>query len=799
MHNNRILGYGAMTAIALVLPAIAMAQQADGQKADQVEEIVVTARRTSEALQTTPVAVTALSSSGLERAQVNDVPAIQRAAPNLTIASGTPAASGFAIISMRGQANLNAGNASDPAVGIYVDGAYIARPAGALFDLVDMQQVEVLRGPQGTLFGRNTIGGALNMTTAQPNDKLTLMAQATVGNYNNREFTGVANVPLGDDFAIRIAYKYRDRDGYGITKVYNSPVDLLTTVPTTTSANDKRDDHFVRFQARYAPAGSSFEATFSADYNKSHDSGQLTALTGVNPLVFDSPAAPTLAEDLMAAFGHSRANWFTGYATSDTNTNSKYHPLDSVEGYGFNLRINADIGDMKFKSITAWRRLDSIGYVDLDGTPLSVLEPWNRYYSTGLSQELQLSGESGDFSWIGGLFYFDEKGKEQSEAIAFGFIGAPWFANFGDIKNTSYAAYLQGYYKITDKLRFAAGFRYTYDKRKVIIHNVNPLYPTPVCSLDPAALDDGVSCSQTEKANFDYPAWTVGLDYQLTSDIFVFAKTSSAFMAGGFNLRQGSLPAFKPEGVKDVELGVKADWLDKRLRTNVSIFHSWQSDVQRNISTVIGTTSTQFIRNAGDAEVSGLEVETTAIPWSGMEVTANLGLLDAKYKKGSFIDVQTIGGIPGCFGGEAVGTYNCTVDRSGETLPQVPKISYSFGATQSFPLSFGKLSLHADYAYIGAQSFADNTAAAQQPQAVKDAYAIMNALTRIDGYGLLNARGTLTIDQPNIELSIWGRNILGKKYYTRSFSDLYTSLGVAVSFIGEPAVYGVTATVRFGQ
>jgi iron complex outermembrane receptor protein len=787
-HNISTKFVGAVGAMCLFAPVAAFGQEAPGVQAakpgQQLDEIIVTARRTKERLQTTPVAVTALSAIGLERAQIVDVAAIQRAAPNLIITRGTPSASGFAIISMRGQSNLNAGNASDPAVGIYIDGAYIARPAGALFDLVDMDQVEVLRGPQGTLFGRNTIGGALNMTTAQPTNHFSVFAEGTIGNYKTRQFTGVVNLPLkSDELAVRVAYKYQEHDGYGTNLTDNSPY------------NDKRGDNFVRAQVRWSPAGSSLEATLSADYSKSHDSGQLSALTGANPLVLGP-----LASSLEANYGHPAHGWYNGFSTiSDPSpTALGFKPRDSVKSYGTALRVNADLGGMKFKSITAWRLLNSDGSLDLDGTPTAILEVYSRFHSAGFSQELQLAGDIGKFSWIGGLFYFDETGTERSDAQAFGFAGAPYFRNFADIENRSMAAYGQAYYQISDKLRASAGIRYTKDDRKVVTHNLSNLYP-PTCDIAPSARDDGASCSLTQKKSFDYPAYTVGLDFQATSNLFLYVKSSGAFMAGGFNLRQLALPAFKPEGVKDVEFGIKADWLNHHLRTNIAVFHSWQTDVQRNISAVVGTTTTQFIRNAGNAQVSGLEFEGTAIPWKGFELTAQLGLLHARYDNGSFLDTQTIAGIPGCSGGQPVATYNCTVDRSGEKLPEVPSITYGFGATQTLPIDHGEFSIHADYSFVGKQSFAPNTPAAAQPAAIKQAYAIANDLSEIKGYGLLNARAMVKLDQVNMELSLWGRNLTGKRYYTRSFSDLYTSLGVAISFVGDPRTYGITATYRFGS
>jgi iron complex outermembrane receptor protein len=767
----------------LTVPQIALAQQvpastpAAGAPSEGLEQIVVTARRTSERLQTTPVAVTALSSVGLARAQIVDVPSVQRAAPNLTITSGTPAASGFALISMRGQANLNAGNAADPAVGIYIDGAYIARPAGALFDLVDMQQVEVLRGPQGTLFGRNTIGGALNMTTNQPNDKLSFLAQATYGNYDDKEFTGVANIPFTDGLDFRVAYKYHDRDGYGHDIDNGRPL------------NDKRDDNYVRAQLRIAPTGERWSIVLSGDYNRSRDSGQLAVLTGANPLVLGTAGA----DSLVAAYGHSKSDWWGGYNTDASAINPSYRPSDAVKGDGASARINVDFDWATLKSITAVRHLNSSGFVDLDGTPETFLEVQNQYVSNGFSQELQLAGKTGRFSWITGLFYFQEHNTERSDASTF---GGPWFRNFANIENKSYAAYAQGYYQITDKLRFSGGVRYTKDIRAVQIHNLATITP-PVCGLPTDDRDDGVTCTQSQRATFTYPSWTAGFDYQATSNIFLYAKTSGAYMAGGFNLRQGALPAFKPEGVKDVEIGLKADWLDKHLRTNIALFHSWQTDVQRNISTIVNGNVTQYITNAGDAHVSGVEFEGTLLPWKGMELTANAGLLRAHYDKHSFIDIQTIAGIPGCAGGQAVGTYNCSVDRSGERLPQVPNVTFSLGATQTVPVSFGELSVHLDYAYIGDQTFAPNTPAAAQPEAVKQAYAEANRLSHVPAYGLLNGRIGVSFDDHNYEISVWGRNLANKKYFTRSFADLYTSLGVAVSFVGDPRTYGVTATAKF--
>jgi iron complex outermembrane receptor protein len=776
----------------LMAPGLALAQAAPSS-GTQLEEVVVTARRQEERLQTTPVAVTAVSGAAMERAQIKDVSDVQRAAPNLSISTGTPAATGFAFISLRGQANLNGTTASDSSVGIYLDGVYVARPAGALFDLVDMQQVEVLRGPQGTLFGRNTVGGALNLITNKPTGDFGGSIQATYGNFDDKEVTGVVNLPLvGDQLAVRLVYQHKERDGYTHNLVDNSRL------------NDVGRDNYLRAQVRVAPAGQVWDLNLSADWNESRDAGQLNSLSGWNPLVFGPGGAfgfANLGPALNSAL-QSNTGFYNGYAQSFSQDDLHYAQHSALKNYGASATLNADLGKVNFKSITGWRKLDTEGGNDLDGTPIDILHAFSRFQSTGWSQEFQLSGHEGAFSWIGGLYYFQETGREVADAKAFGFLGVPYSKNDGDVKSTSKGAYLQGYYDITERLRASAGIRYTWDSRSVDLHNLAFLDPTgaapSICGV--ASVVPPPGCSQPESAKFDYPAYTASLDYKLTDDIFVYAKTSGAKMSGGFNLRLGSIPAFAPEGVKDVEGGIKADWFDHRLRTNIAVFHSWQSNVQRGIGAVVDGRATAFVRNAGDAHVSGVEFEGLAAPWKGMEINTTVGYLDGAYKKGAFNDLQVISGIPGCAGGQPIGTYSCTVDRSGEPLPQTPRWTYSIGASQTVPLDFGKLVLHADYSFFDSVHYnALNTPAAAQPAAVQAAYATQNALDRAAGYGLLNGKITLVLDKPGLELSVWGRNLTDKKYITRTFADLYTSLGVAVQYDGAPRTYGVTLKYKFGS
>ncbi|MDB5721000.1 MAG: TonB-dependent receptor, partial [Alphaproteobacteria bacterium] len=296
-------------------------------------------------------------------------------------------------------------------------------------------------------------------------------------------------------------------------------------------------------------------------------------------------------------------------------------------------------------------------------------------------------------------------------------------------------------------------------------------------------------CDQTEKVKFNYPAWTFGLDYQASRDVFVYALTRGASKSGGWNVRAGSIPAFRPEKVRDVEAGIKADWLDHHLRTNVALFHSWTIGLQKQIGALIpGTTQpTQFLINAGNARIWGAEFEVTAVPWQGMELNANLSLMDGKYEAGTFTEVQSVGGV------------NTVVDRSGEPLPQLAKKQFTIGGTQTLPTSFGQIRAHLDYSYISSMSISPVTPASTQSATVKANYAVQNTLTHIPGYGLLNGRIGVQLDNPNLELFVFARNILDKKYTSRVFADLYTQgLGFVQRTVGDPFSFGGGVTVRFG-
>lgn len=792
----------------------------EGRTPGGIEDIVVTARKVEENLQTTPVAVTALNGTALEQKQVTTTQDLQRTAPGLVIGMGSASNTGFTFVSIRGQGNLTPIIANDPAVATYMDGVYIARPSQGITDFYDLERVEVLRGPQGTLFGRNTTGGALNILSKNPKMGASeLEARAELGNYDFKRFNVIANLPVGENLAARFVYNFSDRGGYGHNR---------------TLGIDAADNKSQFFRGKIRYEGKGFDLTLSGDYNRITDNNQFAGLTAFNPASF--PAGSANAAILTGAL-HTKDNWYSTYGGSVVKpTDPRFNllpadvqamygktPFDVLTSYGFSGTVNVDLGFAQFKSLTGYRHMVSDGLFDTDNSPAPILATFGGSTSRQISEELQLAGDITDqLSYITGGYASRETGFEYAQSQLFGTLLRN---NFGRAENITKGLYAQAYYRLSDSLRAVAGFRYTWDTRNSVLQN-RAILGLPgdaavassatgfnctnseilaVAPADKAALAG--ACAQPQDAKFHYPAWTAGLDWQASQGLFLYVKTSGAAKAGGWNLRAGSLPAFKPERVKDVEAGIKTDLLDRRLRINIALFHTWKSQVQSVVNALVpGVGVTQYIQNNGDARIWGAEFEVTAAPWEGMEINANMSLQNGKYKSGTFNEVQRIASaspLTGCVAAPptagGVPQFDCTVDLSGETLPQLPKTQLNIGASQTLPVADGELSLHIDYAYVSGQLFNTAVASDQQPIALQQQYAVERSLNKISGYGLVNGRIGYTFDAPPLEVYVFGRNLLNNKYSARAFADLYRGVGFAIEYPGPARMLGAGISWKFGQ
>jgi iron complex outermembrane recepter protein len=797
-HIHTLLMASTMLAAGVALTSTAQAQTAPAEEADAggLADIVVTARKTSENLQTTPVAVTALTAETIQSRQLVEVNDLQRATPNLSIGGAGTGPSSIVYVAIRGNAQNSPNSASDAAVGIYVDGVYYGRPIVGNLGLLDLATAEVLRGTQGTLFGRNTTGGALNLTTVQPGGKFEGYVRGSYGNYKLRTIEGAVTAPLsGEELSLRVAGRYSARDGYG----YN-PI-------TKADMGKVNHDYAMRGTLRWAPESMPLKVTISGDYINQRDAGTLTGLVAVNPT---GPLA-TLYPAFNSTFLQKNSNFYSSFGNPQTGSAAIDTPFNSNKAKGVSGTIEYDLGSVELKSITAYRKSTSANSVDLDGTPARVASFVSFYGQHQFSEEIQLSGKIDAFEWIIGGYYFKEGGTERSDSfILQGAQLAPMFfanlqssnRNLADFDASSKALFAQVNYHLTDALRVTGGFRYTWDKRSINRHGTRaiagvnenvfrqPLVLAGTCAVGPNTGLVTTSCNDPKSASFSYPAWTFGLDYEVTPDIFLYAKTGGAALSGGFNTRTvpAAFASFKPEKVKDVEVGFKGEFFDRHLRTNVALYHNWRNSAQNIVNEFVpGTGLTQYVRNAGDIRAYGIELEATLLPWKGMEINSAFATLKTKYASGSFI-VAGVGG---------------PVDRSGEAVPQSPRRTFNIGATQTIGAPWGSASLRMDYSYVSSRNYGQDTpdltnpaSTAAQKAALVTNFGISNKFSTLPGYGLFNMRATFAFEGTGLELALWGKN-LGRKQYNQNLFNSYTGLGLVEQYQGNPRTYGMTGTFKF--
>lgn len=760
--------------------------------------IIVTARRTEEDLQSIPVAVSAVGAEAMADLQIETAIDVQRIAPGMIARGAGTGPSAIVTFALRGNAQNSPNSVSDSAVGVYLDGVYLARPIASNLGFLDVESIQVLRGTQGTLFGRNTTGGAVSFTTVQPGGVLEGYVKGEIGNYDHRLIEAAATVPImGDELSVRLAGRYTERDGYGENVFTGNPV------------GDLESDVATRATVRIAPISLPASLTIAAEYLESNDNGTMNALGAFNPT---GPLATLFPGQFSPSQVQNEDNFYDTFAVYGGPIPSLNQPRNYNEVYGITGTLDIELGSLDVKSITAYRDSNSGNTLDLDGTPAGVITFDSQYEQHQFSQELQLLGRTGRLEWVIGGFYFDEGGVERSDSAALynvpvlgGLSLAPSGRNLTDFGSQSTAVFAQGNYNITDDLRVTAGFRYTWDERDVVGRGVNnitgapePIFaggqvvviPPNTCRVGPnSGTTPPTPCVQELSASFDYPAWTLSLDYQVNPDVLVYAKTGGASLSGGFNTRPTppGLEAFQPEDVRDIEAGFKGEFLNNRLQTNIAAFHVWRRDAQNIVNGIVNGGLTQFAQNSGNIRTYGLEFEGRALPWEGMEIRGALARLWSSYEDGSFLEAGT----------------NGVVDRSDEEVAQVADWTINIGATQTFFTNFGEVSLHADYNFTDARNFGQETADLTNPaltqaqrQARIDAVAIANALGTLPSYNTVNARATIMFDDPGIELAIWGRNIFGEQYNQNLFNS-YRQLGFVAYNPAPPATYGVTASFRW--
>ena len=749
--NRTMTAKAAFTAILLASSAsTAFAQEAPPTPEVGVGEIIVTAERRETNLQQTPVAVTALSADKLAAAGVAVINDIAATVPNLTSTTG-PQGSSDANFFIRGVGQFDFIITNDPGVGLYVDGVYLGRTVGAMLDSGDVQRVEVLRGPQGTLFGRNTLGGAISVVSRQPDPgALSAKATATYGSRDRVELAGSVNAPVGRDSALRVSGFFRQQDGFARNAV-------------TGERFGATDRYGGRAQLRLGLT-ETLRIDLSADYSLDKSNPAPSVLRAIAPAPFFPAGA--------AADVHNPDDFYRIYASNS--------PEARNETYGFSGTITLDLGNATLKSITAYRHLDGFSTSDPDGTRYKLYDQVVDTNQEQFSEELQISGDAFDkrLSYLLGAYHFRETAA-QVLGLCFAPISSPLVQPFaacntwtqGNRQVTrSTALFGQLRHELADKLSLTLGGRYTWDTKRILSNQFFDFRPQGVgpgaifgFGLPPALLGQRITLPIVTdlpgRATFRQFTPKVGVEYRAGPGTFLFASYSKGFRAGGFNGRliapQTNVPTYQPDTNDTFELGLKSDWFDRRLRINATLFHSLYRDIQQTIA----DPSIQFrVANAGDATLMGFELEVTAVPVEAVRLDAAIGYTHSELKN-----------VPA-----AVGPIN------GNRVPFSPEWTLSLGAQYDIRLAGGKLTPRIDYRLQSEVFFT----------------AFNLPLERQGTYGLLNARLGWNDASERFNIAVYGQNLADTKYFTFG-QDALATQGVAYSYLGRPREFGVTVGYRF--
>jgi iron complex outermembrane recepter protein len=765
MLKSVLLGSAAMAAL-LSPPTWALAQESA-----QLEEVVVTARKVEESVQDVPVAMTTLSPTRMKDLSIINFSDVARSTPNLFVTryNSNPASP---LITIRGQAQQDVILSIDSPVGVYVDGVYLPHSFGLDAAMVDVERVEVLKGPQGTLYGKNTTGGALSVVTKNPNlTQFGGFGEFTLGNYDFVGINAAINVPIVQDkLAVRLVASNSNHNSYG-RDARGGPVN---------------DDHsrFYRAKIRWEPADN-VRVLISGDYQRLWNRGSAIHLTEVNDFPSTARNTPATATGFLQARAElglpntpagilAARNVLASYIYGQPNGPKRFYDSSTVapqqghyDGWGTSADIAVDLTDtMTFRSITSFRKFVRSDVIDIDASPFTIIESLNTARSKNWAEEAQLTGRGEKYNWIVGAY----ANWEDAIDISPNTITVPLInptspgRNLADLKQSSWAVYGQAGYSLTEQLRVTAGLRWTSETKQNI--STNNAGPTFICSIPVVLRTTPAVCSAKFENTYDDYSYLLSLDYKPVEDVLLYAKTSRGFKGGGQNIRGSGTPEsfnpFRPETVTDYEVGVKSDLLDRRLRINAAAFHSDYKDVQRT-ARILATNGNvvSLLTNAAKAKIDGAELEITARPIAPLTLNFSAGYTDAKYKE--FFDA-------------ALG------DRTNEPF-SLPKTTWSVSGTYVIPMGAGHLRLAADYSWRSKVVLA--------PAAVfKDAAAQ-------DAYGLLNTRVSFNIDSADLEIAAFVKNVAGKHYYSAAGS-FDNSLGYDLLWVGNPRTYGVQLIKKFG-
>ena len=691
----------------------------------EIDDIVVTATKMgAESLQRVPLAITAFSSDQLQERGIKSLADIQAAAPNVVMGRATDSA----ILTIRGIGSSNVFIGSDPSSTVHIDGVYIARPNMVLGDFVDLERIEVLRGPQGTLYGRNAVGGTINIITRKPDDQLRIAASGEYGSYDLRRATASISGPLvGDTVTASIAGLVSDRDGY------------VRNLDRTIGDLDGERIRAVRGALRLRPADT-LTIDLSGDYFQTRGSGPMYKPTYHNV----DGSAPAVMPLFISDF-HT------------VNIDNKQ--FNNINTWGFAGTAVWDLSpNVKLTSITGYRGLKQNWLIDVD---FSEVNEWLQQFKDRqqqFSQEFQITGKTGPVKWVAGLYYLRESidfDLDFQPQFIWGIIPNLHVYVDSHLKANAYAAFTQSEISLNDRLKLIVGGRYSYEEKRfssfgrALVPPDGAIIPIPGY---PFVRDRDKTSSGAFTPRF-------GVDYQVNNGLLVYGSATRGFKSGGFNVT-GTEPAYRPETIWAYEAGLKTTLLDRRLQLNASAFYYDYKNLQVQAFTPQGTLD---ITNAASSTIKGVELEITAKPASGLQLSLSGAYLDATYDR--YVTARST-------------APNLPLDLSGNTLNFAPKWMFTPALSYNTELSNGwHARFNIDYRW---QSRIYFSAFNDQPYSQSS-------------YGLLGGEVAIATPGKNWELALYGRNLTNKDYTVGAydFSETGTS-----KFITEPRVIGLRLRYR---
>ncbi len=727
-------------ALGLCAPAAFAQEAADAPAADadSLEKIVVTARKREETIQDVPVAVTAFTADSLDKLNVEDLSDLDAQVPNLTIYAARGSSSTITAY-IRGVGQSDPLWGVDPGVGLYLDDVYIARPQGALLDVFDVGRVEVLRGPQGTLYGKNTIGGAIKYVSKPLPEEFEGFASLTVGNYSQLDAKAAIGGPLfGHDSGIRarLSVASLNRDGFGENTVTKQPV------------SDK-EINALRF-AIGAYSQDDFDVQFAFDWMD--DQSGVRGAQMLAPNRFVPTAAPM----------DSRYDVRNGMPN-----------VNDTEMKGASVTVNWRPNESwALKYVAAKRESDTETNIDFDTLQNKIADVKAFYSDEQTSNELQANYDGGGRArGVFGLYHFDGRAGGQ---VLNNFFNLLFGDTQGNVYTNSTALYADWTFDLTERLTLDVGARYTDEDKHAVVLNrgySDGTYSTPI----------SIAANFDKTINFKNTSPKISLDYQVNDDIMIYGLASRGFKSGGYNIRAQatavprSAEPFQDESVDSFEVGSKMSFLDNRLFLNLSAFHNKYKDIQLSVFTSYDSNNDGIddaffgdFTNAGRGTVNGLEVEYQWLPTSHWAISGNLAWLDAKYDEYMF--------------------KNTNIAHQQE-FTNAPDFSGALNVEYRTELGgMGSLSARIGYSYQS--RVVATTEVVRDPVTGATATPISQ-----DGYGLINAGAIWKLNNA-WSFSLQGTNLADEEYLTTGY-NLVSSLGVLTGFYGPPRQYTLTARYDF--